>query len=89
MDNNTINLILKKLDNIEKRLSYLESPNENQIEKKDRDPLFSKALEVIDRYDEISAQQLAKELKVDIKRAEKIMDDLENAGIGICYIKDV
>lgn len=90
---NAVKMILKKLDEIDSRLSRLESPRTTsevvQAAQVDRDPLFPKALEVIDKYDEISAKMLADLLKIDIKRAEKIMDQMEAAGIGSCYMKDV
>ncbi len=88
--------ILKKLEEIDARLRQLEkpvltdnsekTPQANPIKK---DPLFAQALEVIDKYDEISAQQLAQALKIDVKRAEAIMDQMEAAGLGICYTKEV
>ena len=92
---NAVDIILKKLDQIEERLKKLEreesprTPETSSLKKIDRDPLFSKALAIIDQYEEISASQLAKELGVDTKRAEKIMDELEEAGIGVCYTKEV
>lgn len=90
--NNTFQLILKKLDNIENRLKTLEqeSPPQNQSKAQaNRDPFFSKAIEIINKYEEISAQQLAKELKIDLKRAENLMDQLEEAGLGVCYTKEI
>lgn len=90
--NNSLTLILKKLDEIDNRLSRLEGLRTTGPVvqgKKDRDPLFSKALEVIDKYDEISSKMLADALKIDVKRAETIMDQLEAAGIGTCYTKEV
>jgi len=56
--------------------------------KVERDPLFSKALEVMDKYDEISSKQLSDSLKIDVKRTEVIMDQMEAAGIGTCYTKE-
>lgn len=94
--NNAVQIILKKLEEIDSRLKNLEastsSDNKNQTDQPKpfkKDPLFSKALEVINKYDEISSADLAKELKIDIKRAEEIMDQLEAAGIGTCYTKEV
>lgn len=88
---NALQIILKKLDNIENRLKILEqTPTAaNQTVLNTRDPLFPKAVEIIDKYEEISAQELASQLKVDLKRAEKIMDELEKAGLGTCYTKEV
>lgn len=95
MDETTIKFIVKKLEDIDKKIAQLEkrgapiTNNPPTIKPESRDPLFSKALEIIDKYDEISAQELAKALKIDIKRAEAIMDQLEAAGIGSCYMKEV
>ncbi|MCS7093200.1 MAG: hypothetical protein NZL96_02105 [Patescibacteria group bacterium] len=91
MDQN-LKIILKKLDEIENRLRSLEivtlkekNPSEDKVE---RDPLFPKAVEVIDKYGEISSIKLAKELRVDQRRAESIMDQMEAAGIGFCFTKE-
>lgn len=89
MNDNTIKIILKKLDDIENRIKALELGEKIEIAKTERDPLFSKAVEIIDRYEELSALDLAKELKIDVKRAEKIMDQLEASGLGICYTKEI
>ncbi|MCX7955597.1 MAG: hypothetical protein N2593_00585 [Patescibacteria group bacterium] len=90
---NAIKIILKKLDNIENRLKDLENPapaSESTAPKTiKKDPLFSKAVEIMDKYDEISALQLAKELGVDQKRAEEIMDQMEAAGLGTCIMKEI
>lgn len=88
----SVKMILKKLDDIDSRLGRLESPRTTdsvvQAEKIERDPLFSKALEVMDKYDEISSKMLSSALKIDVKRAETIMDQMETAGIGTCYMKE-
>ncbi|MCL4364625.1 hypothetical protein M1328_05310 [Patescibacteria group bacterium] len=89
----SVKMILKKLDDIDGRLRDLEKPGAVQenpaVAKIDRDPLFSKALEVMDKYDEISSKMLSDALKIDVKRAEAIMDQMETAGIGTCYTKEV
>lgn len=91
----SVKVILKKLDDIDSRLKNLETPasdtlrvSEAKTVKIERDPLFSKALEAMDKYDEMSSKQLSETLKIDVKRAETIMDQLETAGIGTCYMKD-
>jgi DNA segregation ATPase FtsK/SpoIIIE-like protein len=90
----SVKVILKKLDDIDSRLKNLETPGsaaaskaEPQV-KVERDPLFSKALEIIDKSDEVSSIQLQEALRVDKARAEKIMDQLEAAGFGTCYMKE-
>jgi len=86
-----VKVILKKLEEIDSRLKNLESPSQaspNVATKFEKDPLFSKAVEVMDKYEEISSKQLAEALKIDIKRAEKIMDQMEAAGLGTCYTKE-
>lgn len=91
--NNSIKIILKKLDDIENRIKALEVKEKQQnltnITKNQRDPLFSKAVEIIDQYEEISAQKLAEELKIEVSRAEVIMDQMEETGLGACYFKEV
>lgn len=90
----SVKMILKKLDDIDSRLKHFEQNQPHSTEavdttvKVERDPLFSKALEVMDKIDEISSKQLADALKIDIKRAETIMDQMETAGIGTCYTKE-
>ncbi len=88
----SVKMILKKLDDIDSRLKSLEVPGSTsevtEVKKIERDPLFSKALEVMDKYDEISSKMLAEALKIDVKRAETIMDQMETAGIGTCYMKE-
>jgi hypothetical protein len=59
------------------------------VAKTERDPLFGKALEMMDKFDELSSKQLVEALKIDIKRAETILDQLESAGLGTCYMKEV
>lgn len=94
----SVKVILKKLDEIDNRLKSIEggkassSPtlrvseiNEAKVE---RDPLFGKALEMMDKFDEMSSKQLVDALKIDTKRAETILDQLETAGLGTCYMKE-
>lgn len=89
----SVKMILKKLDDIDGRLKSLEgpvvSPPVSEAKNVERDPLFAKALETLDKYDEISSKQLSEALKIDQKRAEVIMDQMEAAGIGTCYMKEV
>ncbi len=88
----SVKVILKKLDDIDGRLKSLERPNSTsqvgEAKKVERDPLFPKALEVMDKHDELSAKMLAEALRIDVKRAETIMDQMEAAGLGTCYTKD-
>jgi len=94
----SVKMILKKLNDIDSRLQNLEGSNTapsvpqsnaSAVKKMERDPLFPKAVEFMDKFDEISAKQLSENLKVDLKRAELIMDQLETAGFGTCYTKEV
>jgi predicted RND superfamily exporter protein len=97
----SVKVILKKLDDIDSRLRSIEgvktsssfSPalrvpevKETKIE---RDPLFGKALEIMDKLDEMSSRQLQEALKIDTKRADSILDQLETAGLGTCYMREV
>ena len=88
----SVKMILKKLDDIDGRLRSLEKPSTTgpvvQEKKVERDPLFSKALEIMDKYDELSSKMIADGLKIDVKRAELIMDQMEAAGLGTCYMKE-
>jgi len=92
----SVKMILKKLDDIDTRIKNLEKPGLDTLRvteakgtKVERDPLFPKALEVMDKHDELSAKILAEALKIDVKRAETIMDQMEAAGLGTCYTKEV
>ncbi len=95
----SVKVILKKLDEIDSRLKSIEETkstttvtqrvSEAQVTKIERDPLFSKALEMMDKFDEMSSTQLMETLKIDKKRAEAILDQLETAGLGTCYMKEV
>jgi len=88
MDNNVLQLILKKLEEIDERVKKIES-GAIQIEKKEeeeeKDPFFFKALKIVEKREETPASFLAKELGVDQKRAEKILDQLAYAGYGETY----
>lgn len=93
----SVKVILKKLDDIDSRLKSIEgvkAPSITRVSeaketKIERDPLFSKALEIMDKYDEMSSRQLQEVLKIDPKRADIILDQLETAGLGTCYMKEV
>lgn len=77
--------ILKKLDNIEDRVRKMEG-NTSKPGERQRDSLFEKATHVILNYDEVSTSKLQKLLGIDVKRAEHILDQLEKAGYGQCYM---
>jgi len=95
----SVKVILKKLDEIDSRLKSIEGVKTSNVAtlrvseakeaKIERDPLFSKALEMMDKFDEMSSKQLVEALKIDVKRAETILDQLETAGLGTCYMKEV
>lgn len=94
----SVKMILKKLNDIDSRLQNLEGSGTkgsvpqsaaSTVKKVERDSLFPKAVEFMDKFDEISAKQLSENLKIDLKRAEAIMDQLETAGFGTCYTKEV
>jgi DNA segregation ATPase FtsK/SpoIIIE-like protein len=94
----SVKVILKKLDDIDSRLRSIEGVKTSTIvtqkvseakeAKIERDPLFGKALEMMDKFDEMSSIQLQEALKVDQKRANTILDQLETAGLGTCYMKE-
>ena len=93
----SVKVILKKLDDIDSRLKSIEGVktpptlrvSEAKETKVERDPLFGKALEIMDKYDEMSSKQLQETLKIDQKKADSILDQLETAGFGTCYMKEV
>ena len=95
----SVKVILKKLDDIDSRLKSIEGGKTSAVPalrvdsareaKTERDPLFGKALEMMDKFDEMSSLQLQEALKVDQKRADTILDQLETAGLGTCYMKQV
>ena len=94
----SVKVILKKLDEIDNRLKSIEGVkvatvttqrvSDAKEAKIERDPLFSKALEMMDKFDEMSSKQLVEALKIDQKRADTILDQLESAGLGTCYMKE-
>jgi len=93
-----VQIILKKLEEIEARIIRLEKKEKEKIsdqdlgrdEEKQRDPLFNKAWEIIvNEPDDISVVDLAKKLNISQERASKIMDQLAEAGFGVCYTKEV
>lgn len=89
----SVKVILKKLDEIDSRLKSIEGGRSPVSEAKEtkigRDPLFGRALEVMDKFDEMSSKQLMEMLKIDQKRADTILDQLESAGLGTCYMKEL
>jgi len=94
----SVKVILKKLDEIDSRLKSIEGvktatvttqrASDAKEAKIERDSLFSKALEMMDKFDEMSSKQLMEALKIDQKRADSILDQLETAGLGTCYMKE-
>lgn len=96
--NNDLKIILEKLDQIEKRIKKLEGSEEELPEKnspaklqtKERDPYFERAWQIILQSEsDLSSSELAKRLNVDLTRAEAIMDQLQEAGLGMVYEKEV
>ena len=95
----SVKVILKKLDEIDNRLKSIEGVKTSNVatlrvseakeEKIERDPLFSKSLEMMDKFDEMSSKQLQDSLRIDVKRADTILDQLETAGLGTCYMKEI
>ena len=89
----SVKVILKKLDDIDSRLKSIEGGKGPSSEAKEAkiecDSLFGKALEMMDKFDEMSSRQLQEVLKIDTKRADSILDQLETAGLGTCYMKEV
>lgn len=90
----TLQKILKKLDTIESRLDAVEvkptiaaTKSIEQPKQMERDPLFDKAVAIINKIEtEISMSEMQKQLGVDSKRADKILDQLAAAGFGTTYM---
>lgn len=87
----TLQKILKKLDTIESRLNAVEVKSPPTVsapqKQQERDSLFDKAVGIINKIEsEISATEMQKQLGVDFKRAEKILDQLAEAGFGTTYM---
>lgn len=92
MDNNAFQLILKKLEEIDERVKKIEGGRvkvETGNKEELKDPLFGQALKIIEKREETPAAVLAKELNIDQKRAEKILDQLAEAGYGETYWGEV
>lgn len=94
----SMKVIIKKLDEIDSRLRSIEGgkvtvsavqPAPVKEAKIERDALFGKALEIMDKFDELSSKQIQEALKIDQKRADLILDQMEAAGLGTCYMKEV
>jgi DNA segregation ATPase FtsK/SpoIIIE-like protein len=95
-----VDLVLKKLEEIEKRIIRLEGKErgEEAVDKEikestvlaKKDPLFNRAWEIIiNEQDDVSVSFLAQKLNVSEERASQIMDQLAEAGFGVCYTKEV
>ncbi len=90
---NSVNIILQKLEEIDGRLKKIEGggisqnkPVHTQAQPKRplQDPLYQKAVSLVGKYDEVPAPLLQRLLAVDLPRAEQILDQLEEAGLGQC-----
>ena len=88
----SLKIILQKLVEIDSRLKKIEvepssggkSVATNQKKQPDQSFLFTKAIEMAKKYDEITAVQMQKMLGVDLPQAEKMLDQLAAAGLGSC-----
>lgn len=86
--------IVEKLDSIENRLKVVETGESSEKvsvkiqepKKIEKDPLFDKAVKVIQEHDEVPTTLMQEKLRVDFKRAEKILDQLAEAGFGTTYM---
>ena len=89
----SLKIILKKLGEIDSRLKKIEiepssSAGKSTVSNAKKQPAqeyhFAKAVEIAKKYDEITAIQMQKMLGVDLPQAEKILDRLEESGLGKC-----
>lgn len=85
MDDST-KIILSKLEEIDSRLKKIESEDKTpvSVKKNLKDPLFDRAWQIAEKYDEVPSSLLQKFLVIDKVRAEQILDQLEQAGLGQC-----
>ncbi|MBI3366178.1 hypothetical protein HY041_00935 [Candidatus Roizmanbacteria bacterium] len=89
----TLKLILRKLDSIESRLNVVEGKDSvttvTQKEKSAVDPVYEKAVKIVQAMkenDEISSTEMQKKLGIDAKKAEELLDRLASAGFGETYM---
>lgn len=89
----TFKLILDKLNLIESRIGTLETGKSADVKQvtvtemaNDRDALFGKAISLMSEHEEIPSSLLQKKLSIDEDRANRILDQLEEAGYGSCYM---
>ncbi|MDO8497435.1 MAG: helix-turn-helix domain-containing protein [bacterium] len=84
MDNNTLDVIIKKLDALEQKISHLGGGEKSKVSTSEVsggiDPVFLRALDLIQEYDEISEEILEKRLQIPRDRVTKIIDTLVKAG---------
>ena len=93
---NAIKQLILKLDHIDKRLDSIEQTTGSKNVDKQKeapgkvqlDPLFKKALGLVEssNQEEFSTTYIQKQLSVDQKRAESIIDQLVAAGYGTSYM---
>jgi DNA segregation ATPase FtsK/SpoIIIE-like protein len=95
-----VDLVLKKLEEIEKRIIKLEGKEKgseaiiNEVKEPanstKKDPLFNQAWEIIvNEQNDVSVSFLAQKLNISQERASLIMDQLADAGFGVCYTEEV
>lgn len=89
----TFKLILDKLNLIESRIGTLETGKSVDVKPptvseptNERDALFGKAMALMSEHEEIPSSLLQKKLSIDENRANRILDQLEEAGYGSCYM---
>jgi len=89
----TFKLILDKLNLIESRIGTLETGKSGDVKQTavakptiDRDALFGKAISLMSEHEEMPSSLLQKKLLIDESRANRILDQLEEAGYGSCYM---
>ena len=84
MDNNTLDVIIKKLDALEQKISHLSGGEKPKVSTSEVsggiDPVFLRALDLIQEYDEISEEILEKRLQVSRERVAAIINTLIKAG---------
>ena len=72
---------VRSQDIASRKLDFTSEESHVSIRRKDRDPLFNEALNLIVRHQQGSISLLQRRLKVGYARAARLVDELEDAGI--------
>lgn len=77
--------VLKKLDEIDTRLSSFEMSSSQKKGTQD-ETLLHRAIEIVLSRDEVTQKELETLLKVDASKASSLMDEMARMGYGECVM---